>query len=53
MTDTVVRLEHLPGLEQRGLALQLQLGRLVYSGQAVQVSGKQLGPHREIEMISE
>jgi hypothetical protein len=28
---------YLPGLEQRGLALQLQLGRLVYSGQAGQV----------------
>ncbi len=29
-----MRLEYLPGLEQRGLALQLQLGKLVYSGQA-------------------
>ena len=39
LTDTVVRLEHLPGLEQRGLALQLHLGSIIYSGQAGQVRG--------------
>ena len=41
LTNSTVRLEHFPGLEQRGLALQLQLGKLVYRGQAGQVGAQE------------
>jgi len=33
LSHTTVRLEHLPGLEQRGIALELQVGRISYSGE--------------------
>ena len=34
LVDSTVRLEYLPGLEQRGIALELQVGRILYSGEA-------------------
>jgi len=33
LSDSTVRLEYLPGLEQRGIALELQVGKIVYSGE--------------------
>jgi len=33
LSDSAVRLEYLPGLEQRGIALELQIGKIVYSGE--------------------
>jgi len=33
LSNSAVRLEYLPGLEQRGIALELQVGRIVYSGE--------------------
>ncbi len=37
LTNTVVRLEYLPGIEQQGLAVELHVGKLEYRGQAGQV----------------
>ena len=34
LVESTVRLEYLPGLEQRGIALELQVGRILYSGEA-------------------
>ena len=37
LTNTVVRLEYLPVLEQQGVAVELHVASLVYRGQAGQV----------------
>ena len=37
LTNTVVRLEYLPVIEQQGLAVELHVGKLEYRGQAGQV----------------
>merc|ERR1719210_1107576 len=34
LSNSTVRLEHMPGLEQRGIALELQVGKISYSGEA-------------------
>jgi len=34
LSDSTVRMEYMPGLEQRGIALELQVGKIVYSGEA-------------------
>jgi len=34
LSDSTVRMEYLPDLEQRGIALELQVGKIIYSGEA-------------------
>jgi len=33
LSNTTIRLEYLPGLEPRGLALEVQVGKIIYSGE--------------------
>merc|ERR1719175_332858 len=32
LLDTTVRLEYMPGLDHRGIALELQIGKIIYKG---------------------
>ena len=33
LLNTTVRLEYMPGLDSRGIALELQIGKIIYSGE--------------------
>ena len=33
LLDTTVRLEYMPGLDHRGIALELQIGKIIYKGE--------------------
>ena len=47
LLDTTVRLEYMPGLDNRGIALELQIGKIIYSGETGDGAG-----HAEAEQFS-
>ena len=40
LLDTTVRLEYMPGLDNRGIALELQIGKIIYSGETGDGAGQ-------------
>ena len=40
LLDTTVRLEYMPGLDNRGIALELGLGKIIYSGETGDGAGQ-------------
>ena len=41
LVDTTVRLEYMPGLDNRGIALELQIGKIIYSGETGDPASKE------------
>ena len=40
LLNTTVRLEYMPGLDNRGIALELQIGKIIYSGETGEGAGQ-------------
>ena len=40
LLNTTVRLEYMPGLDNRGIALELQIGKIIYSGETGDGAGQ-------------